>query len=302
MQVITISASSLSASFNCVPLTQPIVFLWDRFIPAPDPYRYVDFSLSSQRTIKQFTNYARKGSANSNVTVEGSRRFSCQSRNSVISSSSTFMCPGGRPAPFPLRLGINLILSQHLFSLQIQPFHSYLGPLPVLLQEMRSCHRIDLCDEESCHEHALRIGQTGYHFDWRGWVYRIGSFSFLLVLLFYSGWILNLEDPSRLGNVATAHRMDFARYVTTQEMTTRSELTSGSYLETFSGHEECGLSLPNLYVGPQRSEGYLPKMSFCPDRQTLLGALSGGGPHGFNAPYTPTGIVPLCSSRDSNLW
>ena len=62
-----------------------------------------------------------------------------------------------------------------------------------------------------------------------------------------------------------------------------------SYLERFEGHQECGIHSSSLYL-PPKFEANKPKHPvLCPNRRHLLEALSGGGRHGFDAPYSPVG-------------
>jgi hypothetical protein len=66
-----------------------------------------------------------------------------------------------------------------------------------------------------------------------------------------------------------------------------------SYFQPFAGNTECGISLPDLYLPPPKNdEGVYPPGSFCPNRETLLEAMTGGGRHGFDAPFFPKGTTP----------
>jgi len=61
-----------------------------------------------------------------------------------------------------------------------------------------------------------------------------------------------------------------------------------SYFSHYEGHQECGISSTDLYIPPVI--GKVDKHThYCPNRATLLEALSGGGRHGFDAPFHPAG-------------
>ena len=61
-----------------------------------------------------------------------------------------------------------------------------------------------------------------------------------------------------------------------------------SYFAHFEGHQECGISSTDLYQPPVISQ--IDKHTYyCPTRATLLTAMSGGGRHGFDAPFHPAG-------------
>ncbi|KAI4116175.1 MAG: hypothetical protein LQ345_003356 [Seirophora villosa] len=58
----------------------------------------------------------------------------------------------------------------------------------------------------------------------------------------------------------------------------------------FEGRQDCDIASTDIYLPP------LPRLStdakhtlYCPNRATLLAAMSGGGRHGFDAPYFPLG-------------
>ncbi len=61
-----------------------------------------------------------------------------------------------------------------------------------------------------------------------------------------------------------------------------------SYFNHYEGHQECGISSTDLYIPPVI--GKVDKHThYCPNRATLLEAMSGGGRHGFDAPFHPAG-------------
>ena len=63
-----------------------------------------------------------------------------------------------------------------------------------------------------------------------------------------------------------------------------------SYFSYFDGHQDCGIASTDLYLSPKPTDAHTPKHSlYCPNRQRLLEALSHGGRHGFDAPYSPAG-------------
>jgi len=63
-----------------------------------------------------------------------------------------------------------------------------------------------------------------------------------------------------------------------------------SHFGHFKGHKECGFTSRDLYAPPSLQDGNTPKHTiYCRNRATLLEAMSGGGRHGFERPYTPAG-------------
>ncbi|MCJ1403410.1 hypothetical protein MMC11_006633 [Xylographa trunciseda] len=63
------------------------------------------------------------------------------------------------------------------------------------------------------------------------------------------------------------------------------------YLVHFEGHQDCGITSPSLYTPPAKLQHHkmaIP-LPYCRNRATLLEALSGGGRHGFDAPFFPAG-------------
>lgn len=69
-----------------------------------------------------------------------------------------------------------------------------------------------------------------------------------------------------------------------------ASLSLSRYFHPFSGNSECGISLIDLYVPPKKDDkGDFPRGSFCANREILLEAMTGGGRHGFNTPYSPRG-------------
>ncbi|KAL9117250.1 MAG: hypothetical protein Q9187_006216 [Circinaria calcarea] len=62
------------------------------------------------------------------------------------------------------------------------------------------------------------------------------------------------------------------------------------YFDRFEGHQDCGIASSDLYMPPSRSGEDGPKSNlYCRNRATLLEGLSGGGRHGFDAPFYPAG-------------
>ncbi|KAI9833414.1 MAG: hypothetical protein M1826_007512 [Phylliscum demangeonii] len=66
------------------------------------------------------------------------------------------------------------------------------------------------------------------------------------------------------------------------------------YLTHFEGHQDCGITSEHLYLPPPvRATGpaqHDPKVyPFCQNRAALLEGMSGGGRHGFDAPFHPKG-------------
>ena len=65
---------------------------------------------------------------------------------------------------------------------------------------------------------------------------------------------------------------------------------SVSYFGRFEGFAECGIRARDLYKQPHHDEhGQFEVDAFCPNRKTLLQALSDGGRIGFDAPYQAKG-------------
>lgn len=65
---------------------------------------------------------------------------------------------------------------------------------------------------------------------------------------------------------------------------------SSSYFDHFEGHQDCGTTSGDLYRRPSKpSEDGQTPLPYCRNRATLLEALSGGGRHGFDAPFYPVG-------------
>ena len=63
-----------------------------------------------------------------------------------------------------------------------------------------------------------------------------------------------------------------------------------SYFNHFEGHQDCGIISSDLYVRPPKSDKHdIRTNPYCKDRATLLEATSGGGRHGFDAPFYPAG-------------
>ena len=65
---------------------------------------------------------------------------------------------------------------------------------------------------------------------------------------------------------------------------------SSSYFDHFEGHQDCDITSGDLYRRPSKSsEDGQKLLPYCKNRATLLEALSGGGRHGFDAPFYPAG-------------
>jgi hypothetical protein len=63
-----------------------------------------------------------------------------------------------------------------------------------------------------------------------------------------------------------------------------------SYFGRFEGFADCGIRAKDLYKLPTRDHhGNMPIDAFCPNRRTLLRALSDGGRIGYDAPYQSKG-------------
>ncbi|OJJ58908.1 hypothetical protein ASPSYDRAFT_202684 [Aspergillus sydowii CBS 593.65] len=60
-------------------------------------------------------------------------------------------------------------------------------------------------------------------------------------------------------------------------------------LAQYVGREECGISSHALYLPPHSNGGSVLNEPYCQTRDTLLSSMSGGGRHGFGAPYTSQG-------------
>ncbi|KAL9593271.1 MAG: hypothetical protein Q9179_005980 [Wetmoreana sp. 5 TL-2023] len=58
----------------------------------------------------------------------------------------------------------------------------------------------------------------------------------------------------------------------------------------FEGRQDCGIASTDIYIPPVANHAANKKQSlYCPNRGQLLRAMSGGGRHGFDAPYSPIG-------------
>ncbi|KAL9019184.1 MAG: hypothetical protein Q9185_003565 [Variospora sp. 1 TL-2023] len=58
----------------------------------------------------------------------------------------------------------------------------------------------------------------------------------------------------------------------------------------FEGRQDCGIASTDIYVPPIAHSSTDAKHTlYCPNRATLLEAMSGGGRHGFDTPYVPMG-------------
>ena len=63
-----------------------------------------------------------------------------------------------------------------------------------------------------------------------------------------------------------------------------------SAFKDFEGHYECGISSQSIYIPPSLLDNRLPQHKiFCASRKSMLQAMSGGGRHGFDAPFAPLG-------------
>ncbi|KAL8832339.1 MAG: hypothetical protein Q9191_000340 [Dirinaria sp. TL-2023a] len=76
-----------------------------------------------------------------------------------------------------------------------------------------------------------------------------------------------------------------------REVMARSRESSKAYkrfFNHFEGHQECGIYSTDLYTPPiaGKTNNHL---HYCPNRAKLLTAMSGGGRHGFDAPFSPAG-------------
>ncbi|KAI9884502.1 MAG: hypothetical protein M1823_003717 [Watsoniomyces obsoletus] len=64
------------------------------------------------------------------------------------------------------------------------------------------------------------------------------------------------------------------------------------YFRNFEGRQDCGISSQDVYVAPSTTGhdgNSIKKYPFCKNRAGLLEAMSGGGRHGFDAPFFPKG-------------
>lgn len=73
---------------------------------------------------------------------------------------------------------------------------------------------------------------------------------------------------------------------------TRARLLTNphSHFVEFEGGLDCRISSQELYIPPRHDSARAKKaFPFCKDRAALLDAVSGGGRHGFDMPFTPRG-------------
>ncbi|KAI9741389.1 MAG: hypothetical protein M1834_003106 [Cirrosporium novae-zelandiae] len=101
------------------------------------------------------------------------------------------------------------------------------------------------------------------------------------------GWILAILGLATL--LVTLHQLLFGLPSHENPYTIPlSPLDVKDFFANFEGHRDCGLVSSDIYIPPPRpTEGV--KSQYCPNRKTLLEALSGGGRHGFNTPFHPRG-------------
>lgn len=63
-----------------------------------------------------------------------------------------------------------------------------------------------------------------------------------------------------------------------------------SLFNHFEGRQDCGIASTDIYIPPMaRHATVKPHSLYCPNRASLLEAMSGGGRHGFDTPYFPMG-------------
>lgn len=61
-----------------------------------------------------------------------------------------------------------------------------------------------------------------------------------------------------------------------------------SFFNHFEGHQDCGIVSTDLYKPPVIAKADPQKhLHYCQNRAALLQAMSGGGRHGFDAPFSP---------------
>ena len=75
-------------------------------------------------------------------------------------------------------------------------------------------------------------------------------------------------------------------------LTHRLADSKSSYFKHFEGRQDCGIDSKDLYEAPpSHDEEADSKGIFCKNRASLLEAMTGGGRHGFDAPFKPKGIA-----------
>ncbi|ERF76961.1 hypothetical protein EPUS_02673 [Endocarpon pusillum Z07020] len=122
----------------------------------------------------------------------------------------------------------------------------------------------------------LSIGRIHFQIDWLSWCFKALAFSALAVYLFSAWWLFSPWSP------AWSSQNTMIPGVGHEALE--------EYFHTFSGNTECGIGLADLYVPPQKDDnGKYARGAFCPNREKLLEAMTGGGRHGFDAPYYPKG-------------
>ncbi|KAI9850093.1 MAG: hypothetical protein M1830_007065, partial [Pleopsidium flavum] len=68
----------------------------------------------------------------------------------------------------------------------------------------------------------------------------------------------------------------------------RANIVQNSYFKHFEGHQDCGITSLDLYTPPTiHGNNARANPPYCRNRATLLEAMSGGGRHGFDAPFAP---------------
>jgi hypothetical protein len=73
-----------------------------------------------------------------------------------------------------------------------------------------------------------------------------------------------------------------------------TDTTSDSFFAHYEGRQECGVSSADLYVPAKVTAGdHALKHAYCPNRAAVMEAMTGGGRHGFDALFSPKGILHL---------
>ena len=103
-------------------------------------------------------------------------------------------------------------------------------------------------------------------------------------------WLfMMLARPIRPSDKIPFARESIEEYLRPFCITEKDSNQKNSYFEHFDGHQECGIRSPIIYNPPRLDINKPKHQIFCQNRPRVLEALSGGGRHGFDAPYSPVG-------------
>ncbi|KAI4183423.1 MAG: hypothetical protein L6R41_005402 [Letrouitia leprolyta] len=107
----------------------------------------------------------------------------------------------------------------------------------------------------------------------------------ILLILF---WMRSLASQPRQTDRIPFTHMDVDELVTYHPDLILWLTPSNSLFNHFEGRQDCGIASTDIYIPPfSRHDADKKHSLYCPNRATLLEAMSGGGRHGFDNPYFP---------------